>query len=375
MKILIVYNTVEYIWYRRFFINALLSRGHNIVALGPYDGWEKRVSELGIRCVNVRLWPSGLNAFQDLVTLYDLFRVMRNEKPDVVFLYTIKPIVYGSIVARLLGVPRIFSVYVGGRDDLLSRVLYWCSLRFNEKVIFQNSEHLDSFVKHEIVSSKRVMRVPGSGVDTDMFAPRPDAAQSGHFLLVSRMLWDKGIAQYVAAARRLKSRYPDAVFALLGPRGDNPSSIPQEILDEWNAEGNIRYYGATADVRPYLANCSVYVLPSYYREGVPRTNLEALAMGKAIVTTDMPGCRETVISGVNGFVVPPRDEEALVEAMEAFLNDPGLARKMGEASRQLALDRFRIEKVNQAIINVMEKREGYTGRAVDLHHHHPIEPS
>ena len=201
------------------------------------------------------------------------------------------------IVARILGVPRIFSVYVGGRDDLLSRVLYWCSLRFNEKVIFQNSEHLDSFVKHEIVSSKRVMRVPGSGVDTDMFAPRPDAAQSGHFLLVSRMLWDKGIAQYVAAARRLKSRYPDAVFALLGPRGDNPSSIPQEILDEWNAEGNILYYGATADVRPYLANCSVYVLPSYYREGVPRTNLEALAMGKAIVTTNMPGCRETVISG------------------------------------------------------------------------------
>ena len=153
---------------------------------------------------------------------------------------------------------------------------------------------------------------------------------------------------------RLKAKYPQAEFALLGPCDDNPTSIPLKTLQKWDSEGDIRYLGSTTDIRPHMARCFVYVLPSHYREGIPRTNLEALAMGKALITTDMPGCRETVIPCVNGFLIPPRDEDALAEAMERFLKNPELAQSMGEASRKLALEHFRIEIVNRVLIDTLE---------------------
>ena len=204
MNVLIVYNSMEYVWHRRFFIDALLAQGHEVVAAAPYDGWEDKVAQLGIGRRNIRVWPSGANPLQDLITFRDLYRTMRAEKPDVVMLYTIKPVVYGSMAARMLGIRRVLSVMAGGRYDRICHALYWASLRFNEKVFFQNPDDLQMFTEKGVVKDKITVRVPGSGVDTQLFAPEPQAAENGHFLLVSRMLWDKGIDIYVAAARRLK---------------------------------------------------------------------------------------------------------------------------------------------------------------------------
>lgn len=366
MKILIFYNTMAYVWHRRFFLRDLLARGDQVIAVAPFDGWEEKVESLGIKCVELPLSRRSGNPLGEIAALWFFYRIVRSEAPDAVILYTIKPIIYGSLGVRFIPGIRIFSVVTGlgymfveagwlGRfRQLIARELYRVALTSNERVFFQNPDDMAVFMDKGVIELERAVLVPGSGVDTEFFEPADEPPEEGHFLLVSRMLWDKGIAQYVAAARRLKKKYPTATFTLLGPQDEIPNSIPADVLRGWDEEGCVCYLGPVDDIRPYLRRCSVYVLPSYYREGIPRTNLEALAMGKPIISTDMPGCRETVRDGVNGFLIPPRDEDALVRSMEKFLKDRKLAPRMGYPSRQLALDRFRLDIVNRAFIDALD---------------------
>lgn len=366
MKIVIVYNTMEYVWYRRFFLRDLLARGHEVVAVAPFDEWKERVASLGIKCLDLRISRWGTNPFREIATLRDIYAIMRRESPDAAILYTIKPVIYGSLAARAAGVRRIFSLVTGlgymfvegGRFTKIkqwaARTLYRIALSVNERAFFQNPDDLELFMNAGVVDRSKTVLVPGSGVDTEHFAPGEATPEDNHFLLVSRMLWDKGIGLYVEAARRLKKRYPQARFTLLGPLDDNPNAIPAKTLEKWNLEGAAEYLGPADDIRPYLAKCSVYVLPSQYREGIPRTSLESISMGKPIITTDMPGCRETVIPGVNGFMIPPGDLDALVNAMEMFLSNPSLAAEMGVESRKLALRNFRVEVVNKLFLDAIE---------------------
>lgn len=366
MKILIVYNTMEYVWYRRFFLRDLLARGHEVVAVAPFDDWTVRVAALGIRCTDLKISRWGTNPLREIATIRDIYSIMRREAPDAAILYTIKPVIYGSLAARAAGVRRIFSLVTGlgymfvegGRFTKIkqwaARTLYCMALSLNERVFFQNPDDRSLFIGGGVVDRSKTILVPGSGVDTKHFIPSATAPDDAHFLLVSRMMWDKGIGLYVGAARRLKKMYPEARFTLLGPLDDNPNAIPAETLQEWNDEGATDYVGPADDIRPYLAQCSVYVLPSRYREGIPRTNLEALAMGKPIITTDMPGCRETVVPNCNGFMIAPGNLDALVSAMEAFLSNPSLAAEMGEESRKLALRKFRVEAVNKFFLDAIE---------------------
>lgn len=367
MKILIVYNTMEYVWYRRFFLRDLLARGDSVVAIAPYDDWKEKVESLGIRCIDLPLSRWGANPLGEAVALWRLYRIMRFEAPDSAILYTIKPVIYGSLVGRFIPQLRIVSLVTGlgymfveagwlGRvRQLIARNLYRVALTSNERVFFQNPDDMAVFLDRGVVGPERAILVPGSGVDTEFFKPSAAAPEKDHFLLVSRMLKDKGIGLYVAAARRLKKKYPHAVFTLMGPLDNNPAAIPLETLQAWNNEGAVQYLGPAEDIRPQMARCSVYVLPSWYREGIPRTNLEALAMGKPVVTTDMPGCRETVVPRENGFLIPAGDENALVDAMEEFLRDPSLSQRMGAASRELAVKKFRVEAVNRAFLDALSR--------------------
>ena len=366
MKIAILYNTMNDMSSRAALLSELLDLGHQVVAIAPFDGGEERISALGVTCFDIRLSRWGVRPWREASAFADLRYLLKRERPDVVLSFTIKPIIYGAVAARVAGVPRVVSIVTGlgymfvgsgwipRLKQFFALTLYRLALRFNEKVFFQNKDDMELFLSHGVVAPSKAIRIPGSGVDTSFFSPRYGEGEEGHFLLISRMLWDKGIELYVNAARRLRLKYPNARFLLLGPLDDNPAAIPTEILERWNSEGAIEYVGAKDDVRSYLARCSVYVLPSFYREGIPRTNLEALAMGKPIITTDMPGCRETVLDGKNGILIPPRNEDALVEAMERFLTDPSIAIEMEAVSRKLAVERFRSDIVHRTIIDVIE---------------------
>jgi glycosyltransferase involved in cell wall biosynthesis len=202
--------------------------------------------------------------------------------------------------------------------------------------------------------SHNVVQVPGSGVDTAHFVAEPMPAGSMTFLMMGRLMRDKGVGEYVAAARRVRLRWPEARFLLLGrPETENPTGCTAGELQGWRDEGIVEFLPETRDVRPYLASAHVFVLPSYYREGLPRTILEALATGRPVVTTDMPGCREAIEEGRNGFLVPPRDAEALADALGRFLEHPALLESMGRAARQTAVDTYDVERVNRQLLMEM----------------------
>jgi glycosyltransferase involved in cell wall biosynthesis len=267
-------------------------------------------------------------------------------------------------------VPAIFALisglgyaFVEGRG-LARRVmrhgisaLYRASLRHADGVFFQNPDDLEDFRRLAIIcEGHKAIRVNGSGVDTGHYAFSPPTLEPPTFLLIARLLEDKGIYEFVEAARRLRSRHRGARFRLLGPLDTNPAAISRRDLERWRAEGVIEYLGEVEDVRPHLRDTTAFVLPSAYREGVPRTLLEALSTGRAIITTDTPGCRDTVLPGENGFLVPPRDAAALAGAMERFVVEPGLAVDFGRRSRALAEERFEVRKVNAVMLQAMGLR-------------------
>ncbi|MGH6943225.1 MAG: glycosyltransferase family 4 protein, partial [Geminicoccaceae bacterium] len=294
-------------------------------------------------------------------------KILGRLRPDLVLGYTPKGVIYGAGAARLAGIPRIYTMisglgypFIEGRElkrRLLKRTmlaLYRRSLAYSRAVFFQNRDDLDEFRRLRLISDRQtVVRVEGSGVDTEHFAAAPVPEGPPAFLLIARLLRDKGIFEYVEAARRLRARHPDVAFRLLGPADDHPNAIGPEQLDSWRKEGVIEYLGETSDVRPYLSSSTAYVLPSY-REGMPRTVLEAMSMGRAVITTDVPGCRETVVPGHNGFLVPLRDGAALADAMERFILQPDLTVAMGARSREIALERFDVRRVNAVMLRTME---------------------
>jgi glycosyltransferase involved in cell wall biosynthesis len=354
--------------FRGDLIAAMASAGHEVIACAP--GTNPEVAEAmlarGARYLPLKLDRAGINPLADLSSMLSLRQLFRQLRPDLVLAYTAKAVIYGAGAARLAGVPHIFAMITGlgyafidGRElkrRILREVttrLYRASLAGCEAVLFQNRDDLEDFRLAGIVAAgKALVRVDGSGVDTAHYGFSPVVPEPPTFLLIARLLRDKGIVEYVEAARRLRAEHPQARFRLLGPLDPNPAGLTAAMLERWRAEGAIEYQGEADDVRPHLRDSTVYVLPSY-REGMPRTVLEAMAIGRAIVTTDVPGCRETVIEGDNGFLVPPRDAGALASAMRRFITRPELAIAMGERSRRIAEQRFDVHRVNAAMLEAM----------------------
>ncbi len=346
-------------------LRAMAAKGHHVTAIAPAASPKvvAALAGMGVAYRDVPLSRTGLNPLADLWTLLQLYRLFRELRPDALLSYTIKPVIYGSLAARFAGVPAIYSMITGlgyafgaGRRSWVTQLaknLYRAAIRRNRKVFFQNPDDRDFFAGEGILArDDQPILINGSGVDLQRFVHVPFGGGASPFLLIGRLIRDKGIVEYVEAARLVKSRHPSVEFRLLGPLDSNPSAISAEEVRAWENEGVIAYLGETSDVRPALHECAVYVLPSY-AEGTPRTVLEAMATGRAVITTDAPGCRETVIDGMNGFLVPPRDAAALAEAMERMIASPGLVQQMGAAGRRMAEEKYDVVKVNAVILAAM----------------------
>lgn len=309
------------------------------------------------------LLRAGVNPLSDAKTLGALMAAFWRNRPDVVITFQPKPNVYGILAAALAGVPRRFAVVEGlgfaftpGEESLKRRLvrvslrmLYKLSFSLAHKVFFLNPDDLSEFVAQGLVAREKAVLLGGIGVPLEEWPPAPPHLEPVTFTLIARLLREKGVREFAEAARRIKGNYPEVRFLLIGPLDTNPGAIRESEVRSWVEEGLLEWVPWTEDVRPYLRQTSVYVLPSY-REGVPRSTQEAMAMARPVITTDAPGCRETVVPGVNGFLVPPRDAQVLAEAMERFIHEPDLIVRMGQESRRLAEERFDARKVNERFL-------------------------
>lgn len=356
--------------FRGKLLEALRTQGHEVaVCAGGSDPATLAFLEArGIHYASLPLARVGMNPFADLMLLVRLFLHIRAVRPDIVLGYTVKPVIYGMLAARLAGVQRRHALITGlgyafaenGRwrqrlAGAIVRGLYRLALRGCPRVIFQNEDDRNYFYRHGLLAPAAAsVRVMGTGVDLAHYAQAPFSTGPVTFLFMARLLMEKGVRDFAEAARALKPKYPQVRFALLGRLDANPHCITRAELDSWLAAGFVEHWGETPDVRGYLAEAHVFVLPTYYLEGVPRSIQEAMATGRPIITTDMPGCRDTVEHGVNGFLVPPRDPGTLADAMESYIRDPVLMKRHGAASRERVVRLFDVERVNAEMLRAMD---------------------
>lgn len=351
-------------------IKDLLGAGCHVVVLAP--DWspelKHRVESLGARAYAYPLLRTGLNPWHDVLSLVALVKRFRTEKPDVVLTYAAKTNVWGTLAAWLAKVPRRVAMVEGlgfaliegspGERSFKRRVaataltlLYRWAFRMAHRVVILNPDDARDLQLCCGLPVHKTVLLGGIGVSLDEWPRCAAHVQPLTFTLVARLLRAKGVMEFLAAAREVKAKHPAVRFWLLGPLDDSPDGLGEADVRPWLQDGTVEWPGAV-DVRPWLAQTSVFVLPSY-REGVPRSTQEAMAMGRPVITTDVPGCRETVVDGVNGFLVPPRDTKALVMAMSRFIEQPELIERMGRESRRLAEERFDVRRANERLLRVL----------------------
>jgi|Cruoilmetagenom7_1024161.scaffolds.fasta_scaffold00125_7 glycosyltransferase involved in cell wall biosynthesis len=352
MHVLLTGNTAFKIAnFRQGLVRYLIAQGHRVTVLAPADDYVDALRAMGCDFVPITMNRNGTAIFEEIRLVYDIFMKIRRLKPDVVFSYTIKNNIYGGLACRILKIPAVPNVTglgpafnAPGLLNRIVRVLYSVAFHKVYRVFFQNPNDLETFVEAGLIDADRAELLPGSGVDLKAFAqtPMPTDPSERRFLLVARMLWDKGVGVFVEAAEKVRARHPDARFQLLGSiDAESRSGITQPQIEEWVSSGAIEYLGVTKEVLPVLQQAHCVVLPSFYREGTPRSLLEAGAVGRPIITTDMPGCRDLVVQDRNGFLVAPQDADDLATAMSAFLDlDPAVQAAFGAASRNLIEDRY-----------------------------------
>lgn len=346
-RIAVVANTSWYLHnFRRNLMRALQQDGYHVIAIGDEGPFGQRLRDQGFAYHAAPFSGAGTKPWRELATVLALRRVLRRERVDLVLSYTPKGNLYAALAGRGLALAQVMNVSGLGRaatsPGVASRVvdrLYRHTVARTAWVFFQNEDDRRLFVERGYVPQHRTSRLPGSGVDLNAFSPAPlPSVEPGAcvFLMVARLLWDKGVREYVEAARSLRARWPRARFQLLGPPDASPrSGVPREVLDGWVAEGVVEYLGETDDIRPCLQAADCIVLPSYYGEGVPRSLLEAAATARPVITTDAVGCRDAVDAGVTGLLCAPRDSADLARQMQTLLKmQPQERSRMGLAGRQ-----------------------------------------
>jgi len=355
MKIFLIANTAwSLINFRAGLMRALVAAGHEVTAVAPYDEHAARIEEIGVRFIALPMDNKGTHPLRDLRLLLAFVSLFRRERPDIVISYTIKPVIYASMAARWLDIPAVSVVTGLGtvflRENLLTKLVEWLykvSQSGVQKIFFLNEDDMQIFRERKLTSVALMERLPSEGVDLSHFnlvGYQGNLSESGtyalqrpiRFLLMARMLWDKGIGEYVEAARQVRHKYPGTEFGLLGFLDvQNPTAISRSQMDEWVQEGVVNYLGVTNDVRQAVAWSDCVVLPSYYREGMPRTLLEAAAMSRPIVTTDTVGCRDVVDDSVNGYLCRPKDAVDLANKLIQIIElTPDERQTMGEKGRQ-----------------------------------------
>ena len=352
--------------FRTGLIRALQKRGDVVLGGGAGgDGFEEKLKHLGIVFVPLPVSRRPIDPWSDWLLLWTFFRWYRRERPDVVHHFTVRPVVYGSVAAWLAGVPKIVNSITGLGTVFGDCEKWWLrtiverqyklALRLSHMTFFQNKDDYHHFLARGLVKSEKAKVVSGSGVNCEVFQPQASREHptngSVTFLLSARLLWEKGIAEFVQAARLVQQAYPTTEFQLLGRRDErNPNVVPREVLDQWEDENIITWLGEVSDVRPIVAKADVVVLPTYYREGVPRALLEASAMGKPIIATDTVGCRDVVEQEKSGILVPVKNPQALASAMIRMIENPGLRSSMGKAGRERVVEKFNEQLVIDDIL-------------------------
>ena len=356
LRVAIVINTSWNIWnFRRGLVQALRAAGHEVLAIAPPDDYSARLeSELGCRYVPILMENKGTNPLKDAQLTRRFLVIYRRERPDVVLHFTIKPNIYGTLAARLAGVPSINNVSGLGTvfliENIVSKVargLYRLAFRFPHKVFFQNNDDRELFIRYGLIRPARTGLVPGSGVDLARFRPQAGVGRAPGapftFLMVARVLYEKGIVEYFEAAKQVRAALPAGAvrFQLLGGLDEAGGvGVPRATFQQWLAEGQVEHLGTSDDVAAHLHRADCVVLPSY-REGTPKTLLEAAACGKPLVTTDVPGCRETVQNGRNGYLCRARDAPDLADKLLLVAQlPPARLVVLGQASRELAEEKF-----------------------------------
>ena len=373
MKHKIALITINTSWnifnFRVGLLKALQKEGYKIVCVAPYDDYSKKLEELGFEYYEIKMNNKGTNPVEDMKLIRDYYALYKKINPDVILQYTIKPNIYGSIAARLLGKNVISNISGLGtvflNDNLSSKIARWLykvSL-VNNKLFFQNSEDKNLFVKNGLVKETQTDLLPGSGINTDIYKPSEDieANEKLTFMMIARLVRDKGIGEYIEAIKIIKQKYQNVEFKLLGSLyPGNPTAVSQDELNSWIDEGLINYLGHSDDVKSEILKVDCVVLPSY-REGLSRVLLEAGALAKPIVTTNTPGCKDVVDDNINGFLCEVKSSSSLADAMEKMINLSNKDRKaMGQKSREKIIGEFDeklvIEKYNIEI-NKFDNKE------------------
>ena len=357
--------------FRSSLIKYLIDCGHRVTALAPKEKYNnedsiQKFKSMGVIFKSYSLSRTGLNPFKDYSSYKSICLVISKCKPDIVIAYTAKPVIYAGMAMRLFPKISFFPLITGlgygfTEGDEVKRklirqlmiILYRKGLKNSKSIIFQNPDDEKLFYKLKIISKNMSSHiVHGSGVDLDLypFSPLP---KKPIFLMLARLLIDKGVREYAEAARIVKAKFPKAIFQLAGRLDSNPSTISSNELNFWINEGFIQYLGEISSVQKSITSCRFYVLPSY-REGTPRSVLEAMATGRPVITTDVPGCRETVIHGKNGLLVPPKNSKSLANAMIQLLEETDdKTQSMGRESFILAKEKYAVERVNKDIISIL----------------------
>lgn len=358
--------------FRQPLIAELLKQGHQIYAfVSEYTEDElDKIQAMGVIPITYQLNRGGLNPFSDILSTYKLIKKLKDIQPDLVFSYFSKPVIFGTLAAKMARVPKIFAMLEGlgytfteqpegfSRKAKIIRkiqvILYRLSLPLADKVIFLNPDDPRDLLEKHQIKVKKVEVLGGIGLNLSDYPYQPiSRTENIRFLFIGRLLKEKGIHEFIAAAKIVKAQYPNTIFTVLGAIDNmNLGALSQNELDSYIQTGLIEYPGQVSNVSEWIANSHIFVLPSY-REGVPRSTQEAMAIGRAIITSDVPGCRETVVDGVNGFLVLAWNSKKLADKMITFIENPHQINQMGNESYRIAQEKFDVNKVNQRLIKIL----------------------
>ncbi|MBQ3093632.1 MAG: glycosyltransferase family 4 protein [Clostridia bacterium] len=367
MRVVIAASSgVSLVNFRGNLIRDIVARGHDVTCIScePPEEWEAAVKELGASYVQVPMSRTGTAFFEDVKTIFAFKKTLKELNPDVFFAYMSKPIAYGGMAAKMLKIPNMYvlvsgleiAFYSGGLKNAVVRfvlkTLFGNTHKACKKIFFQNPDDQAVFKKLGIVTDEQTVLVNGSGVDMTHFTRKP-LPEEPVVLMVARLVWSKGIREYLRAAQLVKEQRPNVRFLLVGGLDTNPESLTKDELDEHIGASTIEYLGHSGDVREHLEKCSVFVLPSYH-EGTPRSVLEAMATGRPIITTDAPGCRETVKEGYNGYLVPVGDSEQMAARIIELADDAAKRQQMADHAYSMCDEKYDVVKVNRQMIKEME---------------------
>lgn len=358
--------------FRADLISTLLKKGHQVYAFtSEYVAEDlKKIEKLGATPITYTLNRGGLNPLADIISTYNLSKKIKAINPDLVFSYFSKPVIFGTLAAKLAKVTRVIGMLEGlgytfteqpeglsKKTQLIKKIqvfLYKIALPQLDQLIFLNPDDPKDLIERYAINFKNIEVLGGIGLNLDHYKYSENFNSNISFIFIARLLAEKGIHDYIKAAKIVKEKYPSVKFTVLGAIDKEAlGSLKEEELESLVKTNIIEYPGHVSNVSEWIENSSVFVLPSYYREGVPRSTQEAMAIGRAVITTDVPGCRETVVDGVNGFLVPKWNPEALAKKMIYFIENPDQIKVMGAESYKIAVEKFDAEKVNQRLVNIL----------------------